>query len=196
MQYSPHMVLTLKIVLKDVRPQVWRRLRVPGSFTLAHLHDVLQTAMGWQDSHLHQFMVNRIGFTHLVPDEPPEMRDERQLRLSDLARRGKKFTYEYDFGDGWEHELVVEGVDADATDSAATCVDGKRACPPEDCGGPWGYMNLLKILANPRHREHGEMREWAGDFDPSDFDVAKINRTLLKRGAARVRNTSGAALSG
>jgi hypothetical protein len=190
------MVLTLKIQLKDVRPQVWRRLRVPGSLTLADLHHVLQSAMGWNDSHLHQFTIGRVSYSHVTPDEPADMPDERKMRLSEMARKGKSFSYEYDFGDGWEHQIVVEDVDVDATDSAATCSAGKRACPPEDCGGPFGYMNLLKVLANPRHREHEEMKEWAGDFDPSAFDIALVNATLLGRQIARARKGSRATSSG
>ena len=190
------MVLTLKILLKGVRPQVWRRLRVPAAFSLADLHVVVQVTMGWENSHLHQFTIDGVGYTDVTAEDPSDMRDERSLRLSDLARKGKSFTYEYDFGDGWEHQIVVEEIDKVATDSAATCVDGKRACPPEDSGGPYGYMRLARILGNPRHREYEDMRDWAGDFDPTTFDVASVNGKLLGSRMARTRRTPGARLSG
>jgi hypothetical protein len=160
---------------------------VPSAFSLADLHFVLQVAMGWKNSHLHQFTVDRVRYTDLTPDDPKDMRDERSLRLSELARKGKSFTYEYDFGDGWDHHITIEDVDDDGTDSTATCVGGKRTCPPEDCGGPHGYMRLLKILANARHREHQEMTEWVGKFDPATFDVAAVNRMLLTGPIARAR---------
>jgi hypothetical protein len=190
------MVLTLKVVLEGIRPQVWRRLRVPATFSLADVHVVVQVAMGWEDSHLHQFTIDRVSYTAVTADDPSDMRDERSIRLSDLARKGRSFTYEYDFGDGWEHKITVEEIDKDATDSAATCVDGKRACPPEDSGGPYGYMRLARILGNPRHREYEDMRDWAGDFDPTTFDVTSINGRLLGRRVRRTRRSLGARVSG
>ena len=113
------MVLELKIVLKEVRPRVWRKLRVPGGYTLANLHDVLQIAMGWENAHLHQFTIDGVSYTERTAEHPNELRDERDVRLEELARARKKFVYEYDFGDGWEHEIVVERVDRDAMDTGA-----------------------------------------------------------------------------
>ena len=118
------MVLTLKILLLDVRPQVWRRVESPGAFTLEDLHFVLQVAMGWGNEHLHQFTVDRFKYSDDEPDERSKQRDERSLRLSDLARKGKSFAYEYDFGDCWRHQIVVEKVDREGTASTATCVAG------------------------------------------------------------------------
>jgi hypothetical protein len=181
------MVLELKVLLKDVRPQVWRKLRVPSTYTLSNLHEVLQIAMGWQNAHLHQFTIDGVSYTELTTEDPEDMRDERDMRLEQVARARRKFIYEYDFGDGWEHEIVVERVDRDANDTAATCVDGRRACPLEDSGGPFGYTRLRKILANPRHLEHEEMKDWAGDFDPAAFDLTEVNARLLRYGAPRRR---------
>lgn len=190
------MVLTLKVVLEGVRPQVWRRLRVPGAFTLAELHYVLQIAMGWENDHLHQFTIDRVSYGDTDPGESYGMRDEESLRLSELARRRKPFTYEYDLGDCWRHQITVEKVDKEGTDSTATCVLGKRACPPEDCGGSYGYMRLIRILANPRHREYEDMADWAGDVDPAAFDVAAVNQRLLQGPTVRVRPPRAARLSG
>jgi hypothetical protein len=184
------MVVELKIRLKDVRPQVWRKVRVPGRYTLANLHDVIQIAMGWENSHLHQFTIGDVSYTEPTADVPEDLRDERDARLEDFAGAGRKFVYEYDFGDGWKHEIVVERVHRDAIDTVATCVDGRRACPPEDSGGPMAYMRLQRILANPRHREHEDMKDWAGDFDPAAFDLTEVNSRLLRYATpARLRKS-------
>jgi hypothetical protein len=178
------MVLELKILLKKVRPQVWRKLRVPGKYTLANLHDVIQIAMGWENCHLHQFTIDGVSYSELTAEAPEDLRDERDVRLEDIPRAQRKFVYEYDFGDGWKHEITVERVNRDAIDTAPTCVDGSRRGPLEDSGGPIGYMRLQRILANPRHREHEEMKDWAGDFDPAAaFDLTEVNGRLLAYGA-------------
>jgi len=179
------MILELKVLLKDVRPQVWRKLRVPSTYTLANLHDVLQIAMGWENAHLHQFTIGGTTYTQVTAEDPEDLRDERAVRLEELARARRKFIYEYDFGDCWKHEIVVERVDREAIDTAATCVAGRRACPLEDSGGPFGYNRLQKILANPRHSEHEDMKDWADDFDPAAFDLAKVNARLLEYGTPR-----------
>jgi hypothetical protein len=175
------LILTLRVALKDVRPQVWRRLRVPASFTLADLHGVLQVAMGWRDEHLHLFRVGGVSYTHMPPQEPDDEHDERGFPLSRLAGKGTTFTYEYDLGDGWLHDVVVEDVDPNAADAAATCLTGERACPPEGCGGPFAYTSLVAILADPAHDDHGEVKAWLGDFDPAAFDLAAINAALRSR---------------
>jgi hypothetical protein len=123
------------------------------------------------------------------------MRDERDLQLEEVARAGKRFVYEYDFGDDWQHEIVVESVNEDATATTPTCVDGGRADPLEDAGGPLGYTRLLRILANPRHREHDAMKEWAGDFDPAAFNLTEVNARLLQYRTPRRPRKSRARLS-
>ena len=156
---------------------------MPGSINLNRLHDVLQIVMGWTDSHLHHFVDAPIVYSVPSDDDYPgeERLDERRFCLADLARREKaSFIYEYDFGDSWVHEVVVEKtLPADPNNRDAVCLDGENACPPEDCGGIWGYYELLKALKNPKHKEHQEMLDWlGGQFDPGHFDLQKINAQL------------------
>lgn len=181
---APTSVYQLKVAIRHIRPPVWRRLHVPDGITLAALHQVLQTAMGWEDDHLHEFVV---GETRYGPPDPDagdwgqEFVDERLAALKDVVGGGlKKFVYEYDFGDGWEHAITVEKVlAAEAGVAYPRCVGGKRACPPEDCGGPWGYKEFLKTVGDPGHPRHAELSEWiGGEFDPEAFDLAAVNAQL------------------
>lgn len=173
-------IYRLKVTLKHVAPPIWRRLEVPADTKLPRLHRLLQMAMGWYDAHLHAFRVGRTSYGVPDPDFPSDMENERHVRLGDIAAEGDKLIYEYDFGDGWEHEIKVEK--AFAPESGVRyprCIQGKRACPPEDCGGPWGYEHLLEVLANPEHPEHAETREWLrADFDPEAFDLEDVNEGL------------------
>ena len=179
----------LDLVLLGTEPPVWRRLQVPAGANLGWLHAVIQVAMGWTNSHLHQFKVGEHCYSdprhHFAEFEgDPEILDERKFTLRQLAPREQDaFGYEYDFGDSWEHRItVVEILPADAaTATTARCLDGARACPPEDCGGVGGYANLLKILKNRKHPEHRSMKEWLGRrFDAEAFDLAKANLWLRK----------------
>lgn len=175
----------LKITMREIRPPIWRRVRVPGDVTLARVHNVLQEAFGWTNTHLHQFRVGHECFG--VPDRDgwggPDVIDERRVRLDDVAQVKSRLVYEYDFGDGWEHDVVVERVDP-VSEPVPTCLDGRRSRPPEDCGGPHGYANLLEALGDPNHPEHAEMREWAGPyFHPEECDLAFINKQLRAVGA-------------
>jgi hypothetical protein len=175
----------LKITLRGINPAIWRRVQVPGSIKLNRLHEVFQIAMGWTGSHLHQFVDPPL--VYLVPsgDDSPgvEQLDERRFRLADLARHQKaSFIYEYDFGDRWEHDVVVEKtVAADPEKKRAVCLAGENACPPEDCGGIWGYYELLEAVNNPKHEAHQEMLDWlGGPFDPGRFDLPKVNAALRR----------------
>ncbi len=175
----------LKVVLWGARPPIWRRLHVPSDMTLAELHRVVQVAMGWQDYHLHQFEI--AGVTYGVDDGEgwgPVPEDEGRTRLYRVAGKGTRFTYEYDFGDSWEHAITVEDVlDAEEGTTYPVCIAGKRACPPEDCGGVWGYEGFLAAVADPGHEEHDELLEWAGgQFDPECLDLAAVNRALAPAG--------------
>jgi len=148
-------IYELKITLCGSNPAIWRRVQVPGGIKLNRLHDVLQVVMGWTDSHLHQFRVGSVIYCLPSDDDfypGGEQRDERRFRLADIAQREKTaLIYEYDFGDGWEHEVVVEKVlAADSEKKCAVCLDGKNARPPEDCGGIFGYYDLLKAINNPK----------------------------------------------
>jgi hypothetical protein len=174
-------VLRVRITLRDVGdPPVWRQVLIPAAYTLARVHRVIQAATGWQDYHLHAF---RIGKTSYGPDPDGELgfADETKARLADVARVGTRIGYEYDFGDGWEHELVVEAraaAEAEAGQTYPACIAGEGACPPEDSGGAYGFGELKEILAGPPGADRDEMREWAGDYDPARFDLAAANAVV------------------
>lgn len=176
-------VYQLKVTLKGSKPPIWRRIQVRGSTRLSTLHEILQIVMGWTDSHLHQFIVGDVYYG--IPDPEwdwgAEIKNEQRVQLGQIVSGVKdKFIYEYDFGDSWEHELVVEkALSAEAEVAYPVCLTGKRACPPEDVGGIWGYDNFLEALRDPRHPEHEEYIDWiGGEFDPETFDCEEINRAL------------------
>jgi hypothetical protein len=183
--------LQLKLSLRGVsKPPVWRRLLVPTDIRLDRLHEVIQTSMGWTDTHLHVF--STAAGEYGVPDPDLGFRNERNARLGQFLRQqGDRVQYAYDFGDGWEHDIVLEKhVDADAAAQLPACVAGKGACPPEDCGGPWGYADLKDTLADPGHEDHGHMLDWLGleraeEFHPAACDLAEINEVLDLTFAAR-----------
>jgi hypothetical protein len=177
------MMYQIKVTLNGVRPSIWRRLVVPSSLSLMDLHDVLQAAMGWMDSHLHQFVARGKLYGQPDPEFGMGRINEKRVRLDEVLRTEKDaMTYEYDFGDGWEHKIVLEKVLGNAEEHAApSCIAGARACPPEDCGGVWGYANLLKVISDSSNPEHEEMLEWLGDgFDPERFDISAINSVLAR----------------
>ncbi len=173
-------IYRIKITLRHVAPPIWRRIEVAADTKLGKLHRILQVVMGWSDSHLHGFHAGRINYGVPEPGFPGDTKNERNVRFEQLAAHGEKLIYEYDFGDGWEHELKIEKVfPVESAVRYPRCTGGKRACPPEDCGGPPGYEHLLEVLRDPKHEEHKEMREWiGGDFDPEAFDLGDINRAL------------------
>ena len=181
----------LKITLAHVRPPIWRRLAVPSDTSLARLHAVMQLAFGWQDSHLHEFKVGDARYGVPGPDDE-ELLDEAEVTVADvLPRKTSRLEYVYDLGDFWIHNVSVEHIEAAPASGGSrsmrprhrpgviTCLDGARAAPPEDCGGPAGYSELLEALADERHPRHAELREWIGaDFDAERFVIADINRRL------------------
>jgi Plasmid pRiA4b ORF-3-like protein len=174
-------IYEIKIELWEVRPAVLRRVQVPGDMSLAGLHAVVQVAMGWTDSHLHEFEVNGVRYGLPDPDwDVDEVRDEARAKLFRLLGQGDRMNYVYDFGDGWTHRLTVEKVLAAEPGVAyPRCVSGRRACPPEDVGGPWGYDGFLEAMADPTHPEHEQYREWVGGpFDPAAFDLDEVNEEL------------------
>ncbi|MEU5720278.1 plasmid pRiA4b ORF-3 family protein [Micromonospora sp. NPDC047738] len=178
----PRQIFQLKVSLAGVRPTVWRRVRVPGGYTLDRLHRVVQHAMGWRDCHLHSFEIDGCQYGEPDPDGDLAFRDELDVRLDEVLGKGGRFRYTYDFGDWWEHDLVVEdSCTADPDERYPSCLEGERACPPENVGGPSGYAVLLAALADPAHPEHEAMRDWVADgFDPDSFDAARAT-TLLRR---------------
>lgn len=179
---APGRTLQLKVTLAGITPPIWRRLLVTTDVSLRRFHDILQIAFGWTDSHLHMFVAgeDRYGF----PDPDGEldwMKNDARVKLGQvLTKAGDSLIYEYDFGDSWTHQVVVEKVISEpGALTVPGCIGGARACPPEDCGGVWGYAELLKAIANPRHPEHAELLEWIGEeFDPEYFDAAAINKEL------------------
>ena len=176
----------LKITLAGTKPPVWRRILIDGAATLDQLHEVIQAAFGWWNYHLYDFEFGRTRYGIPDPDWDfgPPMHDARRTRLDEVAKPGSTFTYTYDFGDDWMHKVVVEQVTPQNPDiELPACTGGRRAGPPEDCGGPWGYAELLEILADPTHPEHRERREWAegaspDGFDPDRFDPAEFADNL------------------
>jgi hypothetical protein len=176
-------VLQVKVsLLGSLRPSVWRRLLVPADIRLDRLHGVIQAAMGWENCHMH---VVSDGSREWCPDPDLGRGDERRATLGQLLKRaGKRIRYTYDFGDDWEHEIVLERVLAAGPGVRyPVCVAGKGACPPEDCGGAWGYEDLREVLADPAHEQHEEMLDWLGlqaaaEFDPARFDMEEVNRAL------------------
>ncbi len=174
-------IYQLKVTLRDSHPPIWRRIQVSGDTTLAKLHHILQEVMGWTDSHLHQFIVNGVYIGVPSPEDWTEVENEKQFKLSQIVPSEKfKFVYEYDFGDSWEHTIVVEKIlPPEPGVHYPVCLKGKGACPPEDCGGIYGYYGLLEALQSPDHPEHEEMLEWmGGEFDPEAFDLDGINQAL------------------
>ncbi|SFM72175.1 pRiA4b ORF-3-like protein [Nitrosomonas nitrosa] len=173
----------LKIQLFDIEPSIWRRFVVPASITLDRLHDVIQIVMGWTDSHLHEFTIGNKRYT-----EYPESKEDGlvcgRYRLGDLIKqKGRIFRYLYDFGDGWEHELVLEESRYFNPElrTELACLDGQRACPPEDVGGVPGYFEFLNALKDPNHEEHESYTEWSGgNFDSERFEPEEINWELMK----------------
>ncbi len=188
----PASLLQLKINLLHTKPPVWRRVLVADDLNFEQLHRVIQAAMGWEDCHLHSFQVGEQRIDQCTPepfgfgDDAPSLAEDK-VRLRDMLGGHKKFRYWYDFGDDWLHEIAVEKrlPAAPEDDLSPRLVTGKRACPPEDCGGPWGYAELLATLADPKHPQHDEMLEWAGDLDPEVFDVDAAAKAVA--GAVRKR---------
>lgn len=182
-QAKPMEFYRLKITLKYIGPPIWRRIEVPGDVTLDELHLILQAAMGWTNSHLHQFKVGRIYYGKPSIDEFSDLnlKDESKARLNKVLSKPKqKMVYEYDFGDGWEHEILLEKIlPRDSLVRCPRCLGGARACPPEDCGGVHGYANFLEAISDPEHEEHDEYLDWiGGEFDPEKFDVAEFENEL------------------
>jgi hypothetical protein len=182
---KPQEIYQIKVTLLGADPPIWRRLLVPAEVTLERLHHVLQLAMGWEDCHMHEFRVGKQRFGTPDPMEEafggPRTASERTARLCDvLGRVGAKAVYTYDFGDTWEHGIVVEKrLAPEPGRGYPVCLAGERHGPPEDCGGIPGFYNLLDAIGDPAHEEHEELLEWLGeDFDPAAFSVEEVNREL------------------
>lgn len=168
-------IYQLKVALRGSRPPIWRRIQVPSTITLAQLHQVIQTSMGWYNCHLHEFEIQGQTYGQPMPEyDEFGIKDEGRIRLDKVISGEKfKFSYIYDMGDGWDHQILVEKIlPPDPEVSYPLCVKGKRACPPEDCGGIWGYAEFLTTIQDPSQDDHDSMLEWVGgSFDPEAFDL-------------------------
>lgn len=200
--WTPPNAVQIHVALDDIEPAIWRRLVVPLPATLADLHHILQAAMGWKNSHLHQFEIGGLRYGDLDMLNQDRFEGDAQsfdasaVRLSDFQFRygdGPSFVYEYDFGDGWRHTVKFEKLLAeDPPPKTAACIDGARCCPPEDVGGPHGYFEFLRVLLAPdadEGEEQRHLRRWSGGkFDPERFDLAKANKAV--QGALRKRRSN------
>ena len=183
---SKKQVLRFRIELQGIAPSIWREIVVPSSYSFWDLHVAIQDAMGWLDCHLHAFRIRDPktgGAAEIGIPLEDDFGDDRQVLagwevsvLSYLNEPGHSAEYEYDFGDGWNHHVLLQEImDRERGAKYPRCTGGERACPPEDCGGIWGYQALLEILGDPAHEEYEEMREWVGDrFDPGQFDPDRV----------------------
>jgi Plasmid pRiA4b ORF-3-like protein len=180
----PAPIYQVKVDLRGAKPPIWRRLEVPADTSLADLHNIIQVAFGWENSHLHVFETAYGTFG--VADRELGHRAEAPVTLEQVATGiGDRLQYTYDFGDDWTHEIVVEKVLDRRPVAYPRCTGGRRAAPPEDCGGIWGYAELVEVLSDPGHPEHDDRLEWLGldsaaDFQPARFDAAEITRTLTE----------------
>jgi len=178
-------IYQLKISLLESEPEIWRRVLVSGGVTLTKLHQVIQIAMGWTDSHLHEFVVGKTSYS--MPDPEMEIgrsKNENRFHLYEVAPRVRmSFMYVYDFGDNWEHVIKVEKIlDADERyQGYPVCLEGEKACPPDDCGAIYGYYDMMEVRSDPKHPEYEDVMEWLGDeFDPDVFDLEETNEVLKR----------------
>lgn len=174
--------LTVRISLEGTKPSIWRRFIVRDDISLLELHEIIQPVMGWTNSHLFSFLINKTEYTDKeTVNELGRGKNAEKVKVRSLKlKKGDTFKYVYDFGDEWAHKLKIESVSAPDPDiEYPICLAGARGCPPEDCGGPFGYKQLLKILDDPEHSEYEYMKEWTGPFfDPEEFDVELTNDLL------------------
>ncbi len=182
---KPAEIYELRVTLLDIKPPVWRRVAVPSDITLAKLHKVIQILFFWTDSHLHEFRCGDMICAMPDPDyDAPDVVDDRRVKLNEVMDKpGDRIVYCYDFGDDWQHRIDLKRIEAPLPDKKyPVCLEGARACPPEDCGGPPGYENFLRALADPKHEEHELYTDWiGGEFDPEAFDISGINAELRKK---------------
>src|ERR1019366_4324351 len=173
---TAYTIARLKITLDDVKPTVLRRIEVPLTLRLDHLHLAIQAAMGWTNSHLYEILADGVGWGMIDPDGGDGPLDARKARLIDAIEDTKKLRYLYDFGDGWEHTIKIEClIDPEPGVLYPRLIEVTGRCPPEDVGGPWGYADLLDAIHDPKHERHVELKEWiADDFDPNFVDAPRL----------------------
>ena len=176
-------VYQFKITLEGAKPPIWRRIQVPETYTFRDLHVAIQDAMGWGDGHLHEFKMTDPSTGSVVSmgipgeDFGEEILPEHRRKIAKyFSMENRSAEYVYDFGDNWEHDIQLEKIlPGEKGATYPVCIKGKRACPPEDCGGLWGYADILEALEDPDNEETEELLDWLGeDFDPAHFDVAEV----------------------
>ncbi len=174
------MAIELRIEVLNIEPLIWRKVLVAPDITLDALHLVIQGAMGWQDCHLHMFIIDDTKYEPQFEDDfesEEETQDEAKFKLSSLVKTNSEFEYFYDFGDNWHHRIIVSGI-SDKKIEASHCVGGERACPPEDCGGPYGYPDFLDALSDKNHPEHEQYSQWADGFEPESFNISQADALI------------------
>ncbi len=177
-------VYQLKVGLLETDPIIWRRFVIPARVTLHRLHLVLQVVMGWKNYHLYRFQLRASEYGEPDPENEffeLDFNNSKRMKLRNLMTpKGSLLLYEYDFGDSWEHEVLLEDIlEAEPDQHYPLCLAGERACPPEDCGGPSRYAEMLEIIGNPEHEEYEDYMTWLGGrFDPNQFDAEAVNRRL------------------
>ncbi|MFW5707285.1 MAG: plasmid pRiA4b ORF-3 family protein [Bacteroidota bacterium] len=178
----------IKIQLEEITPSIWRRVVIPSDMLLSDFHKVIQTVMGWENSHLHQFIKDETFYLPRMKDDWTwnEMNnvDYKRWKVSGLLKKeNDAIVYEYDFGDSWRHSILLEEItDNPRGRKTPLCLDGERNCPPEDCGGVWGYEHLLKVIKDPSNEEYDDMMSWIDEeFDPEKFSVTDVNLRLKRK---------------
>ena len=181
-------ILQLKIILRDIEPKIWRRFLVYDNISFHELHGIIQDTMGWENYHLYEFDIggDQLGMVDddALDSNPKQINALKTKLFRYLQTEKQKFLYLYDFGDSWEHELIVEKIFDEIPKEVSKipyCLDGVRACPPEDCGGENGYERFVEILEtgkDPFGEDVVELKEWLGDWKPEEFDINKINKIL------------------
>jgi len=176
-------IYLIRIKLNNITPQITREIVIDSSVLLSNFHKIIQTVMGWTNSHLHQFRVGNLIYSQPDDESLMECIDYTDVELQTILNSdNKEIIYDYDFGDDWEHIITLKKTMEEIPKQLPICISGKRNCPPEDCGGPYGYMTLLRILKNPKHKQYKEMKQWIGKkFDSEYFDIEIINKLLKKK---------------
>ena len=169
----------LRVDLDRIKPPIWRRFEIPSGITLGQLHQIIQDVMGWMDSHLHSFEISGKEYGPIDEFDEDDQIDENSVTVEKVLRGGvKSFKYIYDFGDYWVHTIKVES-ETESIVRVPRVLKGKRCCPLEDCGGPWGYADVLEAVSNPEGEKGAELGEWIGeDYDPERFDISEVNEIL------------------
>ncbi len=173
----------IRITLMGTDPAIWRRLAVTSDTTLGKLHQIILAVMGWSGTHQHRFSIGGKYYGILTPEHHPGMQSEQEVRLFHVApHEEKRFVYEYDPGDYWRHEILVESIiSLEQNQRYPVCLDGQRACPPENIGGIFRYFEFLEVLDNEAHPAHSDMIQWVGaEFDPEVFNKEEANARLAR----------------